>query len=249
VKISTAFKGEMRDIDAVALKVWLYIALSINRNTDEAFPGARKIAKDCGINKDTVTAAIKRLEEYGLLTVHRKDKKISIYRVPSAYVSANKSVRPNRTDKKLSDQGEDLSGSDGHLSEQNPNLSERPAGFVHNQINQINQIKPEDIAADEILASISRFYENEIGLLTPMIADFLRDAAKDYPAGWVEDAIHAAARHNARNWAYVETILKRWKKDGKNTQFQLSSNRKEASNIAPDGSRYASGQFAEFIQH
>jgi DNA-binding Lrp family transcriptional regulator len=88
VKISTDFKKELYAIDGNALKVWVYIALSINRTTEQAHPGLRTIAEGCGIDKDTVFRAVKRLEELGLLTVDRDKKKYNVYEIPE-YVSAN----------------------------------------------------------------------------------------------------------------------------------------------------------------
>ena len=61
---------------------------------------------------------------------------------------------------------------------------------------------------------IFSIYEHEIGILTPMIADSLTDAEKEYPSGWVDDAIREAALSNKRSWKYVEAILKSWKKNG-----------------------------------
>jgi hypothetical protein len=90
VKISTGFKAEMKDIDEIALKVWLFIALSVNRNTGRANPGLRTIAEQTGFAVNTVQAAIKRLEtKYTLLKVDRASRKFNIYE-PVAFVSANK---------------------------------------------------------------------------------------------------------------------------------------------------------------
>ena len=58
-------------------------------------------------------------------------------------------------------------------------------------------------------------YEENIGMLTPMIADELRDAEKEYPAGWVEDAIREAAASNARSWRYAVAVLERWRREGR----------------------------------
>lgn len=58
-------------------------------------------------------------------------------------------------------------------------------------------------------------YEENIGMLTPMIADELRDAEKEYPVGWVEDAIKEAAASNARSWRYIAKVLERWQKEGR----------------------------------
>lgn len=91
VKVSTAFKDELSEIDGNDLKVWFYIALSINRLSGTANPGIRTIALGCGLDKDTVSRAVKRLEAHGLLTVDRESKKYNIYQATD-YVSANKSV-------------------------------------------------------------------------------------------------------------------------------------------------------------
>ena len=98
VKISTAFKKELSLINGDALKVWLFIALSINRNTEDAHPGVRTIAKACKVGINQVTAHVKHLEELGLLTVNREDRKYNIYKIPD-YVSAN-TVTPQVTDSK-----------------------------------------------------------------------------------------------------------------------------------------------------
>jgi len=61
---------------------------------------------------------------------------------------------------------------------------------------------------------IFRLYETEVGPLTPMIADMLKDSEQDYERAWIEAAVKEAVTNQARNWKYVEAILKRWKKDG-----------------------------------
>lgn len=58
-------------------------------------------------------------------------------------------------------------------------------------------------------------YEQNIGPLTPMMAEVLRTAEKQYPLPWIEEAIRMAVTYNKRSWRYVETILKRWEADGK----------------------------------
>jgi DnaD/phage-associated family protein len=58
-------------------------------------------------------------------------------------------------------------------------------------------------------------YEQNIGPLTPMIGDQLRDAEKEYPEGWVADAIQIAVEQNKRSWRYIVSILERWLAEGK----------------------------------
>jgi DNA replication protein len=64
--------------------------------------------------------------------------------------------------------------------------------------------------------NIYQFYEENIGPLTPHIADELRHAEKDYPSSWLEDAVKQAVEQNKRSWSYIRAILERWKKEGKN---------------------------------
>ncbi len=60
-------------------------------------------------------------------------------------------------------------------------------------------------------------YENNIGLLTPIIAEELREAEQLYSAEWVADAIRIAVEQNKRRWAYARKILERWKTEGRAT--------------------------------
>ena len=63
--------------------------------------------------------------------------------------------------------------------------------------------------------NIFRLYEDNIGPLTPMIADALNDAESTYPHAWVVEAIGLAVQHNKRSWKYAEAILRRWKEEGR----------------------------------
>ena len=88
--------------------------------------------------------------------------------------------------------------------------------------------------------NIFRLYEENIGPLTPLMADILRQAEADYPAEWLEEAVRAAVERNARNWRYVEAVLKAWKEKGKDEQ-----DRRDAKK---DRRRYDEGEFADFIE-
>lgn len=58
-------------------------------------------------------------------------------------------------------------------------------------------------------------YEQNIGLLSPLIADDLRDAADQYPAEWIEAAFREAVQQNKRKWSYISAILRRWETEGR----------------------------------
>jgi DnaD/phage-associated family protein len=73
----------------------------------------------------------------------------------------------------------------------------------------------EDVQLQSERPPIFVLYEQNIGLLTPMIAEELRDAEKTYPADWIADAFREAVELNKRSWRYVVRILERWRTEGR----------------------------------
>lgn len=88
--------------------------------------------------------------------------------------------------------------------------------------------------------NIFRLYEQNIGALTPLIADMLKDAENEYSAEWIEEAISEALKRNIRNWKYVEAILKGWKERGKHE-------RGNQQNAVKNAERYAKSEFSEYL--
>ncbi len=64
-------------------------------------------------------------------------------------------------------------------------------------------------------ALVARLYEENIGLLQPIIVEELHAAARLYPEPWIVEAFAEAARYNRRNWRYVRRILERWATQGR----------------------------------
>ncbi len=88
---------------------------------------------------------------------------------------------------------------------------------------------------------IFKLYEENIGLLTPLMSDILIDAEKTYPVDWIADAVKIAVERNARNWRYVESILRSWKEKGRNEKDQRPA--------AEGRKRDSEGEFGEFVRH
>jgi len=74
-------------------------------------------------------------------------------------------------------------------------------------------------------------YESNIGLLTPMIGDQIKDALKDYPSSWIIEGIQEAVNSEARSFRYVLGCLKNWKRDGKSTSEKAQQEVKEKENM------------------
>jgi len=77
-------------------------------------------------------------------------------------------------------------------------------------------------------------YEQNIGPLTPMIADELRDAEQTYPARWMEEAIQQAVASNVRKWRYILAILERWRQEGKQDGIGRRDSQKDIRRQIPD---------------
>lgn len=58
-------------------------------------------------------------------------------------------------------------------------------------------------------------YEQNIGPLTPILAEQLMEAEDTYPAAWIDDAFREAVELNKRSWRYIARILERWAAEGR----------------------------------
>ncbi|NLX08687.1 MAG: DnaD domain protein [Chloroflexi bacterium] len=90
--------------------------------------------------------------------------------------------------------------------------------------------------------NIYHLYEQNIGLLTPMISDALREAEQEFPTEWIEEAIRLSVERNARNWRYIRRILERWTAEGKD--HGTAQQPTEA-----DRYRYIKGEYSDYIEY
>jgi DnaD/phage-associated family protein len=58
--------------------------------------------------------------------------------------------------------------------------------------------------------NVFHLYEANIGPLTPLVAEELKEAEQLYPYEWLEEALKEAALQNKRSWRYAAAILQRW---------------------------------------
>lgn len=90
-------------------------------------------------------------------------------------------------------------------------------------------------------SNVFKLYEENIGALTPLLADMLKEAEQKYPGAWFEEAFEIAVSRNVRNWKYIEAILTRWKENGKDE-------RRDSQDSVKDAKRYTEGEFSEFLK-
>jgi DnaD/phage-associated family protein len=63
--------------------------------------------------------------------------------------------------------------------------------------------------------NIFAIYENNIGTISPMLAEQLKEAEDLYPWSWISEAFKIAVTQNKRSWAYISSILRRWSDEGR----------------------------------
>jgi DnaD/phage-associated family protein len=88
--------------------------------------------------------------------------------------------------------------------------------------------------------TIFALYEQNIGVLTPMLAAELKEAQETYPAAWLEEAIREAVRSNKRAWRYIAAVLDRWAREGRGYAVAAHND---------DPGRYISGELSDFIKY
>ena len=90
--------------------------------------------------------------------------------------------------------------------------------------------------------SIFTIYEQNIGILTPMIVDELKEAAKLYPSPWIDEAFKEAVRMNKRSWKYIARILERWSSEGRDSGARRQDIEKGNSD------KYIKGKYGHLVK-
>ena len=90
--------------------------------------------------------------------------------------------------------------------------------------------------------NIFALYEQNIGIITPMIAEELKEADKLYPPQWIEEAFKAAVTLNKRSWGYIARILERWASEGKDSGEYKRDIKKD------DPDKYIKGRYGHMVR-
>jgi DnaD/phage-associated family protein len=93
------------------------------------------------------------------------------------------------------------------------------------------------------LPDIYTLYEQNVGIITPLVADELQEAQDRYPPEWIESAFKEAIKLNKRSWKYIERILERWNVEGKDNGKPGRDIKKEK-----DPDRYIRGKYGHMVK-
>ena len=100
------------------------------------------------------------------------------------------------------------------------------------------------IALPEQRPTIFDLYEQNIGLITPLIAEELQQAEEDYPSEWIEDAFREAVGYNRRSWRYIHRILENWATRGRGEDGKG----RRHSKASESPGKYLGGKYSHLLQ-
>ncbi|MFC1912348.1 DnaD domain-containing protein [Chloroflexota bacterium] len=103
------------------------------------------------------------------------------------------------------------------------------------------KLEGQEYVAVEERPDIFTLYEQNIGMLTPIIAEELREAERLYPEVWLRDAVKEAVSLNKRNIRYIMRILERWSAEGKR-----DGTYRRYSKTDPD--KYIKGKYGHIVR-
>ncbi|MBA2453008.1 MAG: DnaD domain protein [Chloroflexia bacterium] len=86
-------------------------------------------------------------------------------------------------------------------------------------------------------------YEQNIGMVTPILADRLTEALQSYPEEWIQDAIAESVAYNRRSWRYIQRILENWSTEGRADETNRRDHEKHL-----DSEKYLRGKYAALFR-
>jgi DnaD/phage-associated family protein len=96
--------------------------------------------------------------------------------------------------------------------------------------------------------SLMALYEQNIGLITPLLVDELREAQERYPYEWIEEAMREAIHANVRSWRYIRKVLERWASYGRQSPAQSHATHHIQRHRPIDTEKYTSGPYSALFR-
>ncbi|MCC6453459.1 MAG: DnaD domain protein [Caldilineaceae bacterium] len=93
------------------------------------------------------------------------------------------------------------------------------------RLREVQSVLPDEARIRIDRPNVFVLYEQNIGVLTPLIAEKLRDIEKTYAPDWIIDAFEIAIGNNKRHLNYIHNILKRWETKGRDGDFDENAGR------------------------
>jgi DnaD/phage-associated family protein len=223
------FRKYLKEFKGARLAVFMCIALHCNEN-GECFPSYDLIEDETGLTRGTVATAINDLCEL-VIEGHRVLHRFRERDTAGKYIGSNhylvfptdeevQSIENQTVDNQSIKKPQYEKPNGGEIiPEVNPSLKVNPSKRSSSKATRGEPEQPPTPVEEPLppRPDIYTLYEQELGALTPMLAQMLDLIERDYPQGWFKDAVKEAKLSSSRGVSlkYVDAILKRWKSEGR----------------------------------
>ena len=242
--MSVKMMGLIWDADLPREEKYILLAYAdhADHEGNNIYPGLKLIAWKTGYEPRQVRRVTKVLvDKKYLIFQYVSQWQTNCYKLDIAVIPTRPPYEWKKGGRPL--EGEDILSSGLPKGEDIPAKGEDIAMSTNPSLN--HQLTNEEEEVAKSASNIFQLYEQNIGMLSPLISDALLDAEKIYPATWFEAAMREAVSNNARSWKYVEAILKRWQRDGFGSDTRARKNGKDKSKTTEPGAFPAIREFME----
>ena len=127
-----------------------------------------------------------------------------------------------------------ISSENVYISEENEDISKQSKV----EYSKVKESKVEE--SKQVTAAAVKFYESNIGTISPIIFQKLNDWLGDVDLSLIEYAVEQAVEHNKRNWSYINAIINNHFKAGRKTRVEAEGASKQKQ---PEKENAGSGRY------
>lgn len=214
-------------------KLLLMLALADSANAEDwsCYPSVAHLARKARLTPDYTSASLQELAAAGEIEIERfggaktsngytnryyvlLDGQRKLAGGESSRLKGGESSRPTRKLSAAGGESSRLKGSEVSPPEPSVEPSVEPTILVEVEEPRARTHTREDSSPAQEQPAVYLAYEQNVGLLTPMIAERLKLLVSEYSETWVEAAIREAVLAGVRKLPYVEAVLANWKTNG-----------------------------------
>ncbi|SFJ31694.1 DnaD and phage-associated domain-containing protein [Halobacillus dabanensis] len=192
---------EFNPLSSAAINLW-YSLMHVNNKSrwkKEFIASMNVLCMKSNLSESSIRKARKELVEKGYITfTSRSGNQAPIYRILPLYVEMD-----NENDNVDENSGGKSNGND--------------SGKSNTLIKQNETKEKEEVVVEKQGENPHHFYENNIGLLSPFIAEKITVWCEEMSDALVMESMKLAVKSNKHFFSYCEGILKKWQQAGVRT--------------------------------
>lgn len=206
------------------VEIFLYAG---ERDQDGLLPGIEEMAYRMRVNPKQLAEEVEELIQVGILT--REDDKLFVTNFAKRQAATSDAER-----KKFQRQRDRSQSQDGH--EPVTNCDTDTDTDTDKDTDTESDTEPESS-----VVVVRKLYEQEIGIITPIILTGITEAVEAYPLDWIQEAVGIAVEKNARNWRYIAGTLKNWQAEGRHKKGRQTAAMSQADKLRQSYQRNVGG--------